>query len=244
MAEVAVIMVAVILGAFVKGVTGSGLPVVAIPVMTSFVGIERAVVIMAIPGMASNLLLIRHNIADLPRTQHLAKMVVCGVAGVAVGTYLLTSADEEVMALILASVIGLYLALNLLHPSFTIAGRAAALSAAPVGFAGGILQGGTGVSSPLLSPYLHAYRLPRGAYVISITVIFQVFGVIQVIALYLAGLYSWDSLAVSLGVLLPIYVGLTAGIRYGRRLSVESFNRWILVVLAATAVELVADAVG
>jgi hypothetical protein len=48
--ELGIILVAIALGSFVKGVTGSGLPQIAIPVMAIFLGVERAVVLMAIPG--------------------------------------------------------------------------------------------------------------------------------------------------------------------------------------------------
>jgi uncharacterized membrane protein YfcA len=49
-----VILFALSLGSFVKGVTGTGLPQIAIPVMASLLGVEHAVVVMAIPGVLSN----------------------------------------------------------------------------------------------------------------------------------------------------------------------------------------------
>ena len=42
------------LGAFVKGLTGMGLPLVAVPFMASFLGAEHAIVVMQIPGLVSN----------------------------------------------------------------------------------------------------------------------------------------------------------------------------------------------
>ena len=52
--DLVVIVVAIGVGAFVKGVTGTGLPQIAIPVMAAVIGVERAVIIMAIPGILSN----------------------------------------------------------------------------------------------------------------------------------------------------------------------------------------------
>lgn len=242
MSDVVIIVIAVLLGAFVKGVTGSGLPVVAIPVMATFIGVQEAVVIMVVPGILSNVLLIRDNLGHLAETRHLSTMVVSGVVGVAVGTYVLTTVDDEVMSLILAGVIGIYLLLNVLHPSFSIQGAVARLTAAPVGFLGGVLQGGTGVSSPLLSPYLHAYRMPRSAYVVSLTTLFLVFAIIQMGALTVAGLYTLERLALGFAVLVPMALGLVAGMRYGRTMSARAFNIWVLAVLAATAVKLLVDA--
>ena len=53
-----VIVTAIALGSLIKGVTGSGLPQIAIPVMAIFIGVEHSVVVMAIPGMVSNAWLI------------------------------------------------------------------------------------------------------------------------------------------------------------------------------------------
>ncbi|MDZ7679857.1 MAG: sulfite exporter TauE/SafE family protein [Acidimicrobiales bacterium] len=154
---------------------------------------------MVVPGIVSNVLLIRDNLGHLAETRHLLAMVLSGVVGVAAGTYVLTTVDDEVMSLILAAgVIGIYLMIDLLHPSFSIQGAVARLTAAPIGFLGGVLQGGTGVSSPLLSPYLHAYRMPRSAYVVSITTLFLVFAIIQMGALAVAGLYTLERLALGL----------------------------------------------
>ena len=57
--ELLVIATAVILGAVGKGTTGLGLPLTAVPVMASFVGIQDAVVIMSAPTAVSNAMLVR-----------------------------------------------------------------------------------------------------------------------------------------------------------------------------------------
>ena len=57
--DLVVIVIAIAVGAFIKGATGGGLPQVAIPVMAPFLGVEHAVVLMAIPGIVSNAWLVR-----------------------------------------------------------------------------------------------------------------------------------------------------------------------------------------
>ena len=44
--EYLIVAVAVAVGAAVKGMTGLGLPLIAVPVITIFVGIEEAVLVM------------------------------------------------------------------------------------------------------------------------------------------------------------------------------------------------------
>ena len=63
--ELLVVALAVVLGSLVKGVTGLGLPLTAVPVIAFFVGVEDAVVIMAAPTAVSNAMLVREHRHEL-----------------------------------------------------------------------------------------------------------------------------------------------------------------------------------
>ena len=49
-----VMFIALAAGSLVKGISGLGLPLVAIPVMAGFMEVDRAVAIMIIPGFLMN----------------------------------------------------------------------------------------------------------------------------------------------------------------------------------------------
>ncbi|MGH2697580.1 MAG: TSUP family transporter, partial [Actinomycetota bacterium] len=104
----AIIIAGMALGAFVKGATGQGLPQVAIPVMATFLGVEAAVVIMAIPGIVTNSWLIWKHRRHYSRTRDLPVLLAAGVAGSVAGTILLDNLNESVLSLTLAGVIILY----------------------------------------------------------------------------------------------------------------------------------------
>ncbi len=55
--EIAIALVAVLVGALTKSVTGMGFPLVAIPVISLFVSVEDAVVVIALPNVVMNLVL-------------------------------------------------------------------------------------------------------------------------------------------------------------------------------------------
>ena len=55
--EIAVVLGASLLGAFVKSVTGMGYPLLAVPLITLVLGVEDAVVIVAAPNVTANALL-------------------------------------------------------------------------------------------------------------------------------------------------------------------------------------------
>jgi uncharacterized membrane protein YfcA len=239
--DLVVIVVAIAVGAFIKGATGGGLPQLAIPVMAVFLGVEHAVVVMAIPGVVANGLLVWSHRAEAPRTQHLPAMVAAGIVGSVVGTMLLKSLDGRVLSGVLALVIAVYIVLSVLKPGFTLPAPVTRVGSAPVGLVAGGLQGATGISGPLLTTWLHGFGMPPRAYVFAISSLFFVFSSVQTITLTGVGLYTASRLLESLLALVPILLALPLGVRAARRLSAQTFQRVVLVLLAASVASLVHD---
>jgi uncharacterized membrane protein YfcA len=241
--RILIVVLAMAVGAFLKGVTGSGLPVVAIPVMATFVGVEEAVVIMTIPGVVTNTWLVWRHRSFRSSTRDLPALLAGGVVGVSVGAWLLTNLDNRVLGLVLAGVIGLYVLTLFVNPHFRLPPQVTRLTSLPVGLAAGTLQGATGISGPLLATYLHAYRLAPQAYVLSVTTAFQVFALAQVGALAALHLYTLRRLVLSLLALIPTMAALPLGARVAGRVSPRVFDAAVLLVLLGSAAKLVFDAV-
>ena len=235
------IVAAMGVGSFVKGVTGQGLPQIAIPVMATFIGVEDAVVIMAIPGIVTNSWLLWNHRAFFGRTRDLPALLLTGTEGAVVGTFLLDSLDPDALSLLLAAMVGVYALVFFAHPELRLSPRLTRMTSPAVGLAAGILQGATGISGPLVSTYLHGYRLPKEAYVLSITTVFQVYAVVQAVTLGAVGLYSRTLLVLSLLALVPIMALLPLGARLTDRLSRRTFDLVVLALLLASAVKLAFD---
>ncbi len=52
--ELAIVLVAVVIGAIAKAVTGMGLPLIAIPIASLFVDVNDAIVVIAFPNVLAN----------------------------------------------------------------------------------------------------------------------------------------------------------------------------------------------
>lgn len=241
-AELAIIIAALTIGAFVKGVTGSGLPQIAIPVMASFLGVERSVVIMAIPGVVANLWLLWAFRESLRDSRDLQVLLPLGVAGVVLGTWLLQALDPRVLALALATMVLAYVVLFVSPVQVALPARVTRWTSPPVGLVMGGLQGATGISGPLVQSYLHAYRLDKQVYVVSIVTLYGVFSVAQVLSIAALGLYSTSRLFESTLALVPMAIMLPIGARVARRISQRVFDVCVLVLLVASAGKLVWDA--
>jgi uncharacterized membrane protein YfcA len=242
--ELAIIVVAIGIGAFVKGVTGTGLPQIAVPVMALSLGVESAVVIMTIPGVVSNAWLVWANRSALGDTRDLPSLTATGIVGAVAGTVLLTSVDGRLLSVVLAAVILGYIAVVTLHPRLSLSPALSRYTSPPVGLAAGGLQGATGVAGPLLTTYLHGFLLPPRAYVLSLSTLFLVFSTVQVVTMLGLGLYTGDRVRDSLLALVPIAVMLPLGTRVSRRLPAELFRTVVLAGLAVTAAVLLTTALG
>lgn len=239
--ELVVIGAAMALGGFVKGATGVGLPQITIPVMAIFIGVEHAVVVMAIPGVLANAWLFWRHRAYLRTTRDLPVLLVSGIVGTALGTFGLHALDSRVLGLVLAGVILLYVTIVLTRWEVALPPTLTRYTSPPVGVLAGLMQGSTGMSGPVLSTYLHSFRVGKETFVISVVTLFQVFALTQAVTLAQLGLYSTGRLLESLLALLPLTAAVPLGAWFSGRLSRRAFDRFVLVVLMLTAGKLVYD---
>lgn len=239
-----VILVALSLGSFIKGTTGQGLPQVAIPVIATILGVETAVVVMAIPGIVTNSWLIWNYRNEFDQTRDLPVLLTTGAVGTVLGSIALKSIDADVLSLILAGMIVGYAVVFFAHPHLRLRPELTRVTSPPVGLAAGLLQGTTGMSGPIISTYLHGFRLDKAVYVVSITTIFQIFALAQAATFGAVGLYTAERLTLSLISLIPVMLVLPLGTRVADRLSRRTFDVVVIFVLLASATKLVYDALG
>ena len=229
--SVAVIVIVIALGAFAKGVTGMGLPVIAVPIMAGLMGMERAVVVMVIPTLVSNGWLVWTFRSFAKKNRDLPLVLGTAFVGVALGSWALAELDDRIMFLILAVWIWIYLLLAISKPELKLP-RVLRRPLSPiVGVIAGIMQGATGVSGPVLVTYFHSLRLPKEAYVFSLTLTFLVLGIWQVFGLVPLGLFSVNRLYECLLALIPTLAMIPLGVRLAKVMSARAFNNTLMVVL-------------
>lgn len=211
--------------------------------MALVIGIEKAVIVMSIPGLVSNVWLVVEHRKALPETRDLPTQLATGIVGTAIGTVLLTTVDSRWLSVCLAALIVCYVVLRITNPQASLSPSVSRWLSPPVGLASGGLQGATGVSGPLLSTYNHSLGLTPSAFILSISTLFLVFSMVQVVTLVALGAYTAELFAQGLLALVPVAVMLPLGSRVARRIPAETFSRVILVTLLAAACALVYQAV-
>lgn len=244
MGELALVALAVLAGALVKGVTGLGLPPIALALLAPLLGAEHTVVVLALPTVVSNGSLVWAHRRSLRDSDHLLVLVITGIVGALAGARLLVWLDESAVALALGVVVFAYALLYLVRPDVALPPRATRVLSGPVGLGGGLLQGATGLSSPVLATYLHARRLPREVYLASISLLFQVFAAAQLAGVIVFGLLGPERLGHAVVGALVAAVGVPLGMRAGRRLPQRTFERATLAVLVLSTAALVLEGLG
>lgn len=240
-APLVLIFFALGVGSFAKGVTGIGLPLFAIPLLANFIGVERAVVIMVVPSLVSNVWLIWVHRHAAPPAAQTRTFLIFGVLGGLVGTWLLAVTSARVLTLMLALWLGIYLVAMIARPQFRLSHPRA--SAPPWGFIAGAVQGATGMSAPVVAPFLSSLGLVKGAFVFSIALAFSLLSVAQVVGMVHFNLFTPDRLLHGLIALVPVAIFLPVGIRWARHLSPVAFQRALLATLVVLELRLLYDGI-
>lgn len=234
-----VIIVASALGAGIKGVTGLGYPIIAIPLIALALGIEDAVVIVAVPNLAANAYLCfeardaRHETRDLPR------LVTAGILGSIIGTIALVHLPETPLLLALAATVVAFVVLFLREPELQIPPATSRRWSPVAGGLAGLMQGSVGVSGPVVATWLHGYRLGPRPYVYAITLIFGITGATQLVVLLGQGAFDRERVVGAAIAAVPVAIMTPVGLALRARLAGPAFERAVLVVLAASAASLV-----
>lgn len=235
-------VLALALGGVLKGATGAGAPVIAVPIIAMQYGVPMAVTVLMVPNLLSNIWQGWRFRAHQTSWRFVAVFSGAGAAGAVIGTWALASLPSETLLMLVGVVVLGYVAFRIASPDWRLAHALAQRIAAPVGVVAGALQGASGVSAPVSLGFLNAMRLPRPQFIATISVFFAVMTLVQLPALALAGLMTWERLALSAGAMVPIIACMPLGAWLARHLSAAFFDRLILAMLGLIGLKLILDA--
>lgn len=236
--ELSIIAAALAAGGLVKGVTGVGLPLVAVPILAGFLGVERAVLILVIPAVVLNAYQVLRHLAESAAMPEWPRMIGAGVPGAAVGAGVLHAASDRMLATALAIWILAYLVFRLLHPSFALSLRMRLRWSPVVGAAAGALQAATGISAPVVAAYADALGLRPSAYVFAVCAPFGAFAAAHLAVVSLSGIYTAELFTQSLFAVLPAIAAIPLGARLRVHISRAVFDGTIRVTLLLMAARL------
>ena len=224
----------------VKGVTGMGLPTVAMGALGTLASPVVAAGLLVLPSFVTNLwqLLAGPGLGALLR--RFWPMMLAILLGTVAGAPLLTGGDTMLTRAALGAALVAYAAHALLARPLSVPPRAEPWLSPLVGAATGLVTGATGVFVIPAVPYLQALGLRKEELVQALGLSFTVSTVALAAGLAWRGAFQPGNLAASALALLPALAGMWAGQAIRDRISPPAFRRWFLVALLLLGAEMLA----
>lgn len=234
----AVVAATFFMAGIVKGVTGMGLPTVAMGVLGALLSPLAAATLLLVPSFVTNVWQLFTGPRFAALLRELWPMMATIVLGTAVGSVLLTGGDSARAAMALGLVLIGYSAYTLLAPRHRVPSSWRRWASPLVGLVTGIITGATGVFVIPAVPYLQALGYERDELVQALGLSFTVSTIALGAALYTHGALPVGEFTTSVLAVVPALLGLAVGQRIRARISPSAFRRGFLTCLLLLGLEM------
>ncbi len=223
---------AIMAGGLVKGTFGLGLPLVAMPLLTTFLSVADAISLLVIPMLATNLVqgFIGGWPALLARFRRFGPTLVALVVCIAISVKALVLIPEKVIYLLIGlAVIGIALMARF-QPKVRVAPNHERWLGPLAGAIGGFLGGMTSFFGPPLMVFLAGLRLDKDEFVGAVSLMYFVGALGLAIGLAGFGIADAQSFTQSLLATIPALLGIKLGQLVRVRLNERGFAHWLFVL--------------
>ncbi len=227
------------LAGIVKGVTGMGLPTVAMGLLGALMPPVAAAALLIVPSFVTNVwqLLSGPSFAALMR--RLWPMMLGIVLGTVAGASVLAHGQTQWTTAGLGLALVAYAGFTLMARQLSVPSRLEPWLSPLVGAATGVVTGSTGVFVIPAVPYLQALGLRKDDLIQALGLSFTVSTIALAVGLGWRGAFRLDGLALSSLAIAPALAGMWLGQVVRHNVSPERFRRWFLVCLLLLGIELV-----
>ena len=229
---------ALLLAAFVKGATGLGFPLIATPTVALLLDIRTAVTVLILPNLFMDSAQVVRDGIPYDVFRRFSSLILPTIIGVFLGTMALVSTPLWILNFCLGVMVLLFVLSNMLKLDFTISPEGEKILSPIFGFLSGFLNGLTNAAGPSLAIYLYSLKLDKRTFIKSISTIFVTTKLSQLIAISTWNLFNWETITLSVQVLLFTLAGFYVGIKAQDRVNQRNFNRGLLVLLSVIGITL------
>jgi uncharacterized membrane protein YfcA len=228
--QLVVVAVAIFVAAFTQVIAGFGFALLAMPIMTLAVPVEKAVVVSTLLGMVSTSRLAWHlrRDANRPLTKRLA---LSSFVGMPLGLWILNVVSDRTLRLALG--IAVLIATALLVRRINLAHVGPGLDVG-AGFMSGVLNTSLSTNGPPLVFDLQARQLPPNEFRATITAVFALGNVVGLSLFILDGKITREGMHAALVALPAWVIGQGLGWPVRKHVHGERF-RWMVLTLLFVA---------
>ncbi|MFT4506026.1 sulfite exporter TauE/SafE family protein [Caballeronia sp. 15711] len=223
----------------VKGVTGMGLPTVAMGILGVVMPPVSAASLLIVPSFVTNFWQLLTGPDFLSLVKRLWLMMLGIVFGTIAGSSLLTSASTKWTGIGLGAALVFYAIYSLLAKPLSIPARMEHWLSPIIGLTTGVITGATGVFVIPAVPYLQALGLSKDDLIQALGLSFTISTIALTAGLARGGAFHPGNIALSTLAIVPALLGMWVGTAVRKHLSITTFRRWFLIFLVVLGLELV-----
>jgi uncharacterized protein len=236
--QITAIALTFLLAGVVKGVTGMGLPTIAMGILGAIMPPAAAAALLIVPSFVTNIWQLFAGPGFAAITMRLWPMMIGILAGTIAGSGIIARTHAAWTTMALGAALAAYAALSLRSWHWRVPAQAERKLSPFIGLTTGLVTGGTGVFVIPAVPYIQALGFPRDDLIQALGLSFTVSTIGLAIGLASHGAFQGGEAGASALAVLPALLGLQLGQRLRQRISLEAFRRWFLICLLLLGAEL------
>src|SRR6266700_6268208 len=228
---IAAVVCSLIVAGLLKGIIGVGMPVVALPLLSLFIDIKSAAMLLSMPLIFSNLPQALEGGKTARCLVQLMPVILGTIPGVFLGVRVLLALDADVARMIAGLVLMAVGGVTLFAPRPQIQPRLVLPTGITFGFFGGILGGIAAMAGPLVFIFLLAKGLRGKAFTKEASLYLVVSSGLLAILLTASRQFNWLDVLVSTAAMLPVVLGMYVGRHMRDKIAPETIKKmvWIAV---------------
>ncbi len=228
-----IVVLAFLVAGTAKGITGFGIQVVALSILTIALDLVTAMAVLLAPATATNIWQAMVGGFARELLYRLWSFLLAVALAVLIGALALTRVDLSLLTAFLGLVMIAYASVSLLGIHFSVPAGAEVRLNPVIGLVNGTITGMTGSSVVPGTMYLQALGLPRDMLVQSMGMLYLVSTLALAVALQANSLLNLDLGLYSTGAMVPALVGMMLGQKIRRQLSETLFRKIFFIALLA-----------
>ncbi|WP_081307800.1 sulfite exporter TauE/SafE family protein [Agrobacterium tumefaciens] len=222
----------------VKGVTGMGLPTVAMGVLGLFMPPVLAAGLLILPSFVTNIWQLLAGPDFRAIIARLWPMMIAIAAGTLIGIRLMTAGTGIWTTSALGLCLAAYAAYSLFANPLSVPPRLELKLSPAIGLTTGLLTGGTGIFVVPAVPYIQSLGFNRDDLVQALGLSFTVSTIALAAGLASQNAFRVEHLSLSALAVMPALLGMWVGQKIRNIVSPATFRRWFLICLLLLGAEL------
>ena len=221
----------------IKGSIGFALPVATIPFLSLFINPIHAIALMSISLFSTNIMNVTVGLKEWRNLKDIIPFLVIGFCSVPIGVWILKWMDPNIVRLILAIAITIFVFIKSLFPSPKIESGLMKkwVLGSIFGFLGGLLGGMIGIPGPTTLIYFSMFNWKKDTFIFLINSFNALTSGLLVASFFSQGIYTETIFSYAILVLVPVFLGYWIGLRLRKYINQNRFEFIVKIVLIGIA---------